>query len=526
MVQQFNKKKLDKYFYRTRKAILQNNIPKTKEYLSHLKYYVLSGGGKYEEEARTLFASITSLVNEIPKMKSESQAQTQQLQETVQKQKEAIVAKDAAVKQQQDLVQARDASIRQKDDSIRQKDEAIRQKDDAIRQKDETIRQQEGLVQARDATIQQQQATNATLETRVEELTKQAQTLREQLTRELADLETRLKAESETQITKLRGEKESQTQQYKATLQRAKTQISESVQALGVAERKHESEIQALTKRITDCAEELARVKSEAEALTNRNAALNIVNQKAIENIEKLNQLVVSIKGILQAVNQNLGSAIILIGQTQNASVELMRTIQEQREQIDRLTTAYAEANRLKAEAESKAEEANRLKGMAEQQAQEANRLNDEAQVAVLDANRLKEAALKRAQDAEKKQAETVSAALKSMEQTDALKEQAVSQARIANEKAEKAEEERDAAIARAAVANDRAVNEADAKRALANENTALTAQLQEAQEGKSKAEAEAALSTAEAQQVIAQMRALEQLIREKLGVPANAGNA
>jgi chromosome segregation ATPase len=44
MVEQFNEEKVNKYFYRLRKAFVQNNKEKSQEYLSHLKYHVMVGG--------------------------------------------------------------------------------------------------------------------------------------------------------------------------------------------------------------------------------------------------------------------------------------------------------------------------------------------------------------------------------------------------------------------------------------------------------------------------------------------------
>ncbi len=384
MVSQFNKEKLDKYFYRTKKAVIQNNIPKTKEYLTHLKFHVLSGGGEHQEQAKSIFLRIFDLIEKESQIKKQAESKNEQLLETVQ--------------QNQDAAKLNEQALKDKDESIRQKD----------------------------LTIVQQQDANRILEARVSQLSSEAEQLRNKLQTDLEALENKLKAEHQVQVAKLKDG-------LKLTNQR----MREATTLLDATRQGHGIEVEALTKRITDCAEELARVKENVIKLTGENAGLVSTNQVVNESIRKLGGLVESINQILLIVSQNLGAAIILIGQTKDASTELMRTIAEQRDQI-------AELVRTNTTQRDQITELDRTKKLADGQRDGAIRLAREAETRTTEANRLKGEALETARvanEAREKALDDARAAGLSKEQAEQRAIQAETQAREAIEAKNKAEQ-------------------------------------------------------------------------------------
>lgn len=391
MVSQFNKEKLDKYFYRTKKAVIQNNIPKTKEYLTHLKFHVLSGGGEHQELAKSIFLRIFDLIEKESQIKKQAESKTEQLLETVQ----------------------------QNQDATKLNEQALKNKDEAIRQKD--------------LTISQQQDANHILEARVFQLSSEAEQLRNKLQKDLEALESRLKTEHQAQVVKLKDG-------LKLTNQRMK----EATTLLDDTRQGHGVEVEALTKKIIDCAKELARVKENVIKLNGENDGLVSTNQVINESVRKLEELVDNINQILLIVSQNLGAAIILIGQTKDASTELMRTIAEQRDQIAELARTNTELDKNKKLAENQRDGAIRLAREEREEKKNAIILKSEAESRATEATRLKVEALETvrvANEAREKAFNDARAAGLSKEQAEQRAIQAEIQAREAVEAKNKAEQ-------------------------------------------------------------------------------------
>ncbi len=327
MVGQINREKVDKYFYRLRKAFGQNNKEKSQEYLSHLKYHVMVGGvnEQVEQQITNKLGQINQLIDrinqdaELTKEHSKAkfdwvQAEKDKLKRSLEKTREelqttldTLAGVIESAKQASTIAKTQfDAAITTKDEQIRQLEETSglseTQQGDAIKELTRQVAKQSEEIKTKDARIEE-------LQNELDKIIgEKAAELEAEKTKSTQVLNAE-KARSTQELTELRHEMSAMRDSVKGILTTTKDNMNIAIQKVAALKSANTSllaEMQKQTETIANLTSELAKANQEKEeAIEGRRKAWEesaTAQQQAQDRLKELDSIITSLRSTLKVV--------------------------------------------------------------------------------------------------------------------------------------------------------------------------------------------------------------------------------
>jgi hypothetical protein len=320
MVKQINQEKVNKYVYRLRKAFGQNNKEKSKEYFSHLKYHVMTGGDPTaDEQIGEKLSRINELIANITSGTTTTleglRAEKTRLDGEISGIRNELAAKNAELA----------TAIRNLEASEGKRTEASAKLREALEKNTQAKQMLEAL------KISNQDAINALKKKQQEDII--------ELTQNYESGKNELRAQGDKEKNKAIDEKT--------------REIAEKV-----------LEIEELTQTLASKGTEIDDLRRNLQQLG---------EEKELEKLQLSQQLERTRAGlelIITTVKQNLGATKAMVTKLKSDNAELVRQLGESQARVTELEANIQQANELKDAAIAEKEQAVKAKGDMERATQ------------------------------------------------------------------------------------------------------------------------------------------------------------
>ncbi len=275
MSRQINEEKVNKYFYRLRKAVQDNNREKSNEYFTHLKYHTMVGGDPTVEEA--ISAKLGEINQIIGAIKTDAEKTKKNYQERLTwlgNQKEAL---QREIKQLRDQAQAKMSALEVKLNEASQSIQKASEETAAEKAKSEAV-----LKAKNDEIANLTRAATQTGDEREKEIAQ----LGAQITKLTAELAEKAENISRLQedIDRMTGEKTSESEKLKGEISQLKEKVNTLITTI---ERNMQTATEKVAQLKTTNSQLLAQMQAQNQQITALNKQVQEVTAEKVQALEE-----------------------------------------------------------------------------------------------------------------------------------------------------------------------------------------------------------------------------------------------